>query len=413
MDIQTNIDPGLQLNSVRVLPKSRASQMLLDDIDALFDQLPGKIKRAVFDLKNFESGDRLQESLDGDDVQEEFRDEPEMDFKKEGEISGEGNLFNKEWDAFEADSMNSDIELEDSAGNHNAQGKTAQGGHYSEAKGEALDATRLYLQDIGRTPLLSAEEELHYARMAVAGNALGRKRMIESNLRLVVKIARRYLNRGLSLLDLVQEGNLGLMHAVKKFDPEKGFRFSTYAAWWIRQTIERALMSQVRTIRVPIHVMKELNQCLRAQRELSAKLQHEPTDMEVAGLLGRPLEEVSRLLKLNEHITSLDINIGEDGTLQLSDVIANVHQDDPQQLLCKEDMSEYLRGWLDHLNDKQRDIIARRFGLDGYEKKTLQRVGEDVGLTRERVRQIQVEALAKLRRLLEQNGMNKAVACVA
>jgi RNA polymerase nonessential primary-like sigma factor len=172
-----------------------------------------------------------------------------------------------------------------------------------------LDATQLYLNEIGFSPLLSAEEEVFYARRARQGIESARKRMIESNLRLVVKIARRYLNRGMSLLDLIEEGNLGLIHAVEKFDPERGFRFSTYATWWIRQTIERGLMNQTRTVRLPIHVVKELNLYLRAARELSQKLDHEPSCDEIARLLDRPVEDVVRMLGLNERVSSLDATI--------------------------------------------------------------------------------------------------------
>ena len=176
----------------------------------------------------------------------------------------------------------------------------------------ALDATQLYLNEIGFSPLLSPEEEVHFARMARRGEAAGRKRMIESNLRLVVKIARRYVNRGLTLLDLIEEGNLGLIRAVEKFDPERGFRFSTYATWWIRQTIERAIMNQTRTIRLPIHVVKELNVYLRAARELTQKLDHEPTADEIATLLEKPVSEVKRMLGLNERVTSVDVALGPD-----------------------------------------------------------------------------------------------------
>jgi len=291
------------------------------------------------------------------------------------------------------------------------KGTEDEGASLSSKVKENIDPTQIYLREIGHAPLLTAEEELHYARLAQSGVESGRQRMIESNLRLVVKISRRYMNRGLPLLDLIEEGNLGLIHAVGKFDPEKGFRFSTYATWWIRQTIERALMSQVRTIRVPIHVMKELNQCLRAQRELSAKLQHDPSDQEVADLLDRPVADVSRLLKLNEHISSLDESVVEDASLNLSDIVSNDQEDNPLEILGTSGMAEKLSAWLDHLSEKQREVIVRRFGLQGHEKKTLQKVGEEVGLTRERVRQIQVEALAKLRRIVEQNGISKGIAC--
>src|SRR5690554_5956790 len=169
-----------------------------------------------------------------------------------------------------------------------------------------LDATQMYLSEIGFSPLLSAEEEVYFARKALKGDEAARKRMIESNLRLVVKIARRYNNRGLALLDLIEEGNLGLIRAVEKFDPERGFRFSTYATWWIRQTIERAIMNQTRTIRLPIHVVKELNIYLRAARELTQKLDHEATAEEIADYLDKPVENVRKMLKLNERVSSID-----------------------------------------------------------------------------------------------------------
>jgi len=186
-----------------------------------------------------------------------------------------------------------------------------------------LDATQLYLNEIGFSPLLSPEEEVYYARLAQKGVEAGRKRMIESNLRLVVKIARRYINRGLTLLDLIEEGNLGLIRAVEKFDPERGFRFSTYATWWIRQTIERAIMNQTRTIRLPIHVVKELNVYLRAARELTQKLDHEPTPEEIAELLDKPVSDVKKMLGLNERVTSVDTPIGPHSDKSLLDTISD------------------------------------------------------------------------------------------
>ncbi|MBK7170080.1 MAG: RNA polymerase sigma factor RpoS [Gammaproteobacteria bacterium] len=269
-----------------------------------------------------------------------------------------------------------------------------------------LDATQMYLSEIGFSPLLSAEEERHFARLALKGDAAGRKRMIESNLRLVVKISRRYLNRGLSLLDLIEEGNLGLIRAVEKFDPERGFRFSTYATWWIRQTIERAIMNQTRTIRLPIHVVKELNVYLRAARELTQKLDHEPTAEEIAELVDKPVEDVKRMLGLNERVTSVDVPLGPDSDRSLLDTIADQQVSDPAELLQDEDMRESIAAWLEELSDKQREVIARRFGLAGYEGATLEEVGREIGLTRERVRQIQVEALRRLREILERQGLS-------
>ena len=269
-----------------------------------------------------------------------------------------------------------------------------------------LDVTQLYLNEIGFSPLLSAEEEVKFSRMAIAGKEAGRKRMIESNLRLVVKIARRYINRGLSLLDLIEEGNLGLIRAVEKFDPERGFRFSTYATWWIRQTIERAIMNQTRTIRLPIHVVKELNVYLRAARVLTQQLDHEPTAEEIADMLDKPVENVKKLLGLNERITSVDTPIAGDSDKSLLDTIADDHISDPADLLQNANMNDSLGLWLDELSEKQREVIARRFGLRGYEASTLEQVGLEIGLTRERVRQIQVEALRRLRDILEKQGLN-------
>ena len=269
-----------------------------------------------------------------------------------------------------------------------------------------LDATQLYLNEIGYSPLLSPEEEVYFARQALRGVEAGRKRMIESNLRLVVKISRRYLNRGLSLLDLIEEGNLGLIRAVEKFDPERGFRFSTYATWWIRQTIERAIMNQTRTIRLPIHVVKELNVYLRAARELSQKLDHEPSHEEIAELLDKPVEDVKRMMGLNERITSVDTPLGPDSDRSILDTVADVRQADPAEQLQDADLRTNIDRWLSELSEKQREVISRRFGLRGYEMSTLEEVGHEIGLTRERGRQIQVEALRRLRETMEAQGLS-------
>ncbi len=270
----------------------------------------------------------------------------------------------------------------------------------------ALDATQLYLNEIGFSPLLTPEEEVHYARLAQRGDPAGRKRMIESNLRLVVKISRRYVNRGLSLLDLIEEGNLGLIRAVEKFDPERGFRFSTYATWWIRQTIERAIMNQTRTIRLPIHVVKELNVYLRAARELTQKLDHEPSAEEIAHLLDKPVEDVQRMLGLNERVTSVDVTLGGDSDKTLLDTLTDEQPTDPCELLQDDDLSSSIDAWLSDLTEKQREVVIRRFGLRGHECSTLEEVGQEIGLTRERVRQIQVEALRRMREIFESNGLS-------
>ena len=271
---------------------------------------------------------------------------------------------------------------------------------------KSLDATQLYLNEIGYSPLLSADEEKYYARLARSGDEAGRKRMIESNLRLVVKISRRYINRGLTLLDLIEEGNLGLIRAVEKFDPDLGFRFSTYATWWIRQTIERAIMNQTRTIRLPIHVVKELNIYLRAARELTQKLDHEPAAEEIADLLDRPVADVKRMLGLNERVISINTPIGPDSDSSMVDMIADVEDCDPSLLLQDTDIKDNIALWLEELSEKQREVVSRRFGLRGFESSTLEEVGREIGLTRERVRQIQVEALKRLRVIMENQGLS-------
>jgi len=278
--------------------------------------------------------------------------------------------------------------------------------HKDLVNAKSLDATQLYLNEIGFSPLLSAEEEVYFGRLALKGDVPARQRMIESNLRLVVKISRRYINRGLSLLDLIEEGNLGLIRAVEKFDPERGFRFSSYATWWIRQTIERAIMNQTRTIRLPIHVVKELNVYLRAARELAQKLDHEPTAEEIALHVGKPVEDVEKMLGLNERVGSIDIPLGGENEKSLVETIADEDAQDPEQRLQDDNITGNLNKWLDQLPEKHADVLARRFGLRGHEMATLEEVGREIGLTRERVRQIQVEALKRLREILEENGLN-------
>ena len=269
-----------------------------------------------------------------------------------------------------------------------------------------VDATQMYLREIEFSLLLTPEEEVFYGRLARQGDEFGRKKMITCNLRLVVKIARRYMGRGLPLPDLIEEGNLGLIHAVEKFDPERGFRFSTYATWWIRQNIERALMNQTRTIRLPIHVNKELNAYMRKMREMTQKLGYEPSLPEVAEALDKPIEVLRKLLDFNERITSLDVTVGKDSDSPLVDFVSAETSDEPDSKLEDEDITQSVDNWLGQLEFKQKEVIVRRFGLHGHERATLEQVGEALGLTRERVRQIQMDALKRLRRILENKGLS-------
>ncbi len=269
---------------------------------------------------------------------------------------------------------------------------------------DAHESIALYLAEIGRAALLTAEEEVELGRRILAGDGAARKRMIESNLRLVVSIGRRYLHRGLPLADLVEEGNLGLMHAVEKFDPERGFRFPTYASWWIRQSMERAIMNQARTIRLPVHVGKELGLYLRAARELSQKLDREPTVQDIAGLTELSAEGVRRLQVFSERVESLDIGIGDDRTLM--DTVADPEAQNPLSQVSGEDLHSRLQAMLGELSAKQREVLVRRFGLGDNEAASLEDVGSAIGLTRERVRQIQEEALRRLKRIFVDLGLD-------
>lgn len=284
----------------------------------------------------------------------------------------------------------------------NKKGERFEAGKISR---KDLDATKLYLKDIEKSELLTADEEKYYGRLVQKGDQKARARMIECNLRLVVKISRRYMNRGLALLDLIEEGNLGLIHAVKKFDPERGFRFSTYATWWIRQTIERAIMNQTRTIRLPIHILKEMNVYIKASRRLEQTLGYEPTEEEIAKLLDCPVGNVKRLMKLRDRVTSVDKPVSKDGENPLLDIIPDETNLGPSMDLQRLNMEKSLDGLLGELETSQCEVVVRRFGLRGHERSTLEEVGTEMGVTRERVRQIQMEALKRLRRIMESKGL--------
>ena len=271
------------------------------------------------------------------------------------------------------------------------------------------DVTQIYLNEIGHSPLLKPDEERALARRVVQGDFDARQKMIEHNLRLVVNIAKHYINRGMTLLDLIEEGNIGLMHALEKFDPERGFRFSTYATWWIRQSIERSIMNQSRTIRLPVHVIKELNVYLRAQRHLEARMGQEPTVEDIATFVGKDVEEVRRVMNLNERVASLDAPLDIDPMLTIGESIPDEQHDGPETLLQNAEIERYVREWLKQLSDKQRMVVERRYGLNGYEICTLEDLAASLSLTRERVRQIQIEALEQLRRILRRYGVSRDV----
>lgn len=287
------------------------------------------------------------------------------------------------------------------------------------AAGEAEVGNTLqsYLREIRRAPLLTPQEEFDTATRARAGDFAARQAMIEHNLRLVVSIAKNYLGRGLPMTDLIEEGNLGLMHSIGKFEPERGFRFSTYASWWVRQSIERAIMHQARLVRLPVHVVRELNHVLKARRALeaeSASAGHSdrPVRVEdVAAMLGRPAKEVDALLKFAEQPTSLDApmerHAGEGSGDSVLDSVADDGSTDPMSLTLSNEVELLLNHGLDELNDREREVVAGRYGLGDREPETLEVLAERLGLTRERIRQIQQEALLKLRRRMLRQGVDR------
>jgi RNA polymerase nonessential primary-like sigma factor len=273
----------------------------------------------------------------------------------------------------------------------------------------STDATQHYLNQIGSRPLFTPAEELHFATLAKQGDFEARQKMIEHNLRLVVSIAKHYINRGVALLDMIEEGNLGLMHAIDKFEPERGFRFSTYATWWIRQSIERAIMNQARTIRLPVHMVRELNQVLRAKYHLDAQQRdgRDATVEDIAHLVDRPIDEVQDILALSEHATSLDTPLDNDPASSLMDLLPSDGDDSPDLKAEHKELAILVREWLSKLPEKQRVVILRRFGLDNDDPSTLETLAEEMGITRERVRQIQQEALVKLKRSFASHGVSR------
>ena len=268
------------------------------------------------------------------------------------------------------------------------------------------DVTRIYLSEIGRAKLLTADEEKSLSRAALGGCMASRQRMIESNLRLVVKVARAYINRGLPLLDLIEEGNLGLIRAVEKFDPEKGFRFSTYATWWIRQSVERSIMNQCRTVRLPIHVIRELTNYLRATRELEQEIGRRPAVDEVANKLDKPSDSVHSLFRYNESTSSVEGSSAYNSSVL--DSIADDQTHNPENEYAEQAAGELLGQWLGLLPLQQRIVVEHRFGLHGQGRRTLEEVGELLGVTRERVRQVQLAALARLKEISQREGIMEA-----
>ncbi|GHD60622.1 RNA polymerase sigma factor RpoS [Jeongeupia chitinilytica] len=320
--------------------------------------------------------------------------------------------MNDQIDMLENDSgLDQGDELEREEAEDEAEAEEAAGGEEADNTSyeSTGDVTQIYLNEIGRSPLLKPDQERELARRVVQGDFEARQKMIEHNLRLVVNIAKHYINRGMTLLDLIEEGNIGLMHALEKFDPERGFRFSTYATWWIRQSIERAIMNQSRTIRLPVHVIKELNVYLRAQRHLETHLGYEPSLEDVAHLVGKDVEDVRRVMGLNERVASLDAPLDIDPMLTIGESIPDEQNEGPEMILQNAEIQRYVREWLRQLNEKQRMVIERRYGLNGYEICTLEDLAASLSLTRERVRQIQIEALEQLRRILRRYGVSRDV----
>jgi RNA polymerase primary sigma factor len=263
------------------------------------------------------------------------------------------------------------------------------------------DSVRLYLREIGKIPLLNAADELALAQKVVAGDKKAKDKMAEANMRLVVSIAKRYSGRGLDFLDLIQEGNTGLLRAVEKFDPDKGFKFSTYATWWIRQAITRAIADQARTIRIPVHMVETINKLLRTQRRMTQELNREPTIEELAKELEMEPEKVEYVIKIKQDITSLDAGVGRDGEDEdsvLGDFIEDEDGATPEESATNQLLKEQVQAILSTLSEREQKIVKMRFGLENGKSHTLEEVGQEFAVTRERIRQIEAKALAKLRK---------------
>lgn len=295
-----------------------------------------------------------------------------------------------DFDGPQADELEDEEEIDD---------ETLNASQYVEDISD--DSVRLYLREIGKIPLLNSEEELALAQRVIKGEKKAKDKMAEANMRLVVSIAKRYSGRGLDFLDLIQEGNTGLLRAVEKFDPDKGFKFSTYATWWIRQAITRAIADQARTIRIPVHMVETINKLLRTERRMTQELNREPTNEELAKELEMEVDKVEYVKKIKQDITSLDAGVGRDGEDEdstLGEFIEDEDSKTPQEAATEQLLKEQVQEILGTLSDREQKIIKMRFGLENGKSHTLEEVGQEFAVTRERIRQIEAKALAKLRK---------------